>query len=191
MNNFDTNTDAPEIMTDTATGCRIRIPLVRAVEAASGLAWDAARLSWRVIGMDEDEDARGVCVCGQTGLRYLYTIVDDRTGASLHPVGSDCIAHFDDPTMSSAATAFADLAGLKRTIAACGVLGLADLSRRRLSMLHDRGLIDSREFEFLMSMFNRRRGMTSRQAAWADALMGRLTRQLPGVPLDARLGGAA
>lgn len=163
---------------DVATGERLRRSLVEAVVAASGVPWDIARLRWHVTDMTEDETASSECVCGQTGLRYRYTITDDVTGAELYPIGSDCIAHFDVPAMATAASDLADLATLT-TAANSGVLDLkGDLSRRKLALLHRRELLNDREFEFLVSVFNRRREMTAGQAGWVDALMGRLTGEL-------------
>ncbi|WOC12406.1 hypothetical protein MP11Mi_14920 [Gordonia sp. MP11Mi] len=59
------NNICPEIMTDAATGGGIRLALVRAVEDASNLPWDVARLTWRVADMEEDEHADGECACGR------------------------------------------------------------------------------------------------------------------------------
>ncbi|WP_345312516.1 hypothetical protein [Gordonia alkaliphila] len=171
--------DYDQIITDAATGARLRLTLVRAVEAASGLPWDAARLGWRVIGVCVDEEAAGICVCGQTGLRYLYTITDNRSGAELYPIGSGCIAHFGDLTMASAASDFADIALMRAAITIRGTLDLTrDLTRRKLALLHWSGLLNAREVEFLTSMFNRRRPMTPSQARWVESLLGRVSRQL-------------
>lgn len=160
---------------DVATGERLRGSLVEAVVTASRVPWDIARLRWHVTDMTEDETASSECVCGQTGLRYRFTIADDVSGAELFPIGSDCIAHFDVLAMTSAATVLADFAALT-SAARGGVLDLkGDLSRRRLALLHRRGMLADREFEFLVSMFNRRREMTLRQQGWAHALMVRLT----------------
>lgn len=196
MTDHDYDHDDHEAVTDAVTGARLRLSLRRAVEAASGLAWDAARLTWRVTGMSEDDETIGECVCGQTGLRYLYTITDCRTGAELNPIGSDCIEHFGDPELISAASDLADLAALKRVVSVNGVVDLKrDFTRRRLATLERRRMITPAEFEFLVAMFNRRREMTVNQGRWADSLMARLSQQIPCVDLTAsrneRIGGAA
>lgn len=185
-----------EVVTDAVTGVGLRLSLRRAVEAASGLAWDAARMSWRVSGMSEDVESVGECVCGQTGLRYLYNIADSRTGAELYPIGSDCIEHFGDPELMSAASDLADLAALKRAVMVNGTTDLKrDFTRRRLATLERRRMITPAEFEFLIAMFNRRREMTVNQGRWADSLMARLSQQLPCVdltgPRNRLIGGAA
>lgn len=165
---------------DVATDERLRRSLVEAVVTASRVPWDIARLRWHVTDMAEDETASSECVCGQTGLRYLFTITDSVSGAELFPIGSDCINHFDVSSMTAAATGLADLAALT-SAARGGVLDLkGDLSRRKLALLHRRGLLDAREYGFLVLMFNRRREMSVRQAGWADALLGRLTGALTG-----------
>ncbi|OBC01724.1 hypothetical protein [Gordonia sp. 852002-50395_SCH5434458] len=182
MNDRATNDASNDVITDAATGQRLRTSLVRAMEAASGLPWSAARLSWRVAGMTEDEDASSTCVCGQPNLRYLYTIVDDRTGVELHPIGSDCIAHFGDPVMASAATDLANLVALKTAVEKHGALDLKrDLSRFRIALLHRRGLLTAREFGFATDMYNRRRPLTSRQAEWLGTILVRLAAQLAAV----------
>lgn len=165
---------------DVATGKRLRGSLVEAVVTASRVPWDIARLRWHVTDMTEDETASSECVCGQTGLRYRFTIADDVSGAELFPIGSDCITHFGVDAMTAAATDLADLAALT-SAAHDRVLDLKDdLSRRRLALLHRRGTLNAREFEFLTSVFNRRRSLTPRQQGWTDALMARLTGELTG-----------
>jgi hypothetical protein len=34
------------------------------------------------------------CVCGKTGLRTVFTVTNNITSKSLHPIGSKCIEHF-------------------------------------------------------------------------------------------------
>lgn len=53
--------------------------------------WDDAVLEWDIVDCIEDETCSESCVCGKYGLRYLYTIVNDRNGNALHPIGSCCI----------------------------------------------------------------------------------------------------
>ncbi len=56
--------------------------------------WDDAVLEWDIVDCIEDETCSESCVCGKYGLRYLYTIVNDRNGNALHPIGSCCILKF-------------------------------------------------------------------------------------------------
>lgn len=57
--------------------------------------WDDAVLEWDIADCIEDETCSESCVCGKYGLRYLYTIVNDRNGNALHPIGSCCILKFN------------------------------------------------------------------------------------------------
>ncbi|WP_156527561.1 hypothetical protein [Gordonia sp. 852002-51296_SCH5728562-b] len=153
--------------------------LVAAVRAASGgLPWELARLRWWVSGVHEDPDATGVCVCGQVGLRWLYEITDTATGATLSPIGSDCIGRFDDETMTAVARELVELDRMERVVAANHQLGFGDLSRLRIAVLWVYGAVDARERDFLTAMFNRRREMTPRQERWASAILSRACGQL-------------
>lgn len=163
------NNIGPDIITDAATGEGIRLALVRAVEDASGLPWDVARLTWRVSDMEEDEHADGECVCGQTGLRYLYTIADDRTGAVLYPIGSDCIAHFAIDSMTDEVRRLRDLWELASIVESGTALTLKgegrNLTKAKLAALYDEGAFKpsqwnggepARDHDFLLKMFGKR-----------------------------------
>lgn len=185
------NNIEPEIMTDAATGGGIRLALVRAVEDASNLPWDVARLTWRVSDMEEDAD--GECVCGQTGLRYLYTIADDRTGAVLYPIGSDCIAHFAIDSMTDEARRLRDLWELVRVVESGTALILKgegrNLTKAKLAALYDEGAFKpSRwnggdpvcDFDFLLKMFGKRNTPSPAQRRKIDALLSEIAGFLRG-----------
>ena len=95
-----------------------RATLIAAVRRASDdLPWEVARRQWDVVDTDYDADCAGVCVCGQTGLGWLYTITNRETGRTLYPIGSDCIAHFEVDVMMEAARDLAELERLRDCVA--------------------------------------------------------------------------
>ncbi len=57
--------------------------------------WSSAVEEWEISSMEEDEDADGICLCGNTGLRYLYEIKNHKNGNFLFPIGSTCIKKFE------------------------------------------------------------------------------------------------
>ena len=44
------------------------------IEASLADRWAQAVEEWQVVCVEEDPHATGICVCGKTGLVYLYTI---------------------------------------------------------------------------------------------------------------------
>lgn len=60
--------------------------------------WEGARYEWY---MWDCEEGSGECVCGQKGLRYLYTIRNKCTQRLLYPIGSVCIDYFGDEKLST------------------------------------------------------------------------------------------
>lgn len=162
--------------------------LIAAVRAASnGLPWDAARRLWDVAGVDHDPLCTGVCVCGQTGLGWLYTIVNRETGALLAPIGSDCIEHFRVDLMSEQA---ADQRRL-REMAAEAAAGRRQVLRgrartltaARLRVLHAHGAIapsrwnggvSERDLDFLLSMLRKRNEPSSAQLRKVGALVSEI-----------------
>ena len=63
--------------------------------------WHAARLEWRVVHLLIQDDQ--TCVCGHRPITNLYRIANVKTGATLFPIGSVCIQHFDNPEMTRTA----------------------------------------------------------------------------------------
>lgn len=57
--------------------------------------WSYAVVEWEISSMEEDEDAGSICLCGNTGLRYLYEIRNRKNGNFLFPIGSTCIKKFE------------------------------------------------------------------------------------------------
>lgn len=58
------------------------------IAACRANAWAAAVEEWEVVGLEADPTATGMCVCGNTGLRYLYTIRNPKAGQELSRSGA-------------------------------------------------------------------------------------------------------
>ena len=153
-----------------------RAALIAAVRRASDdLPWEVARRQWDVVDTDYDDDCTGVCVCGQTGLGWLYTITNRETRAVLHPIGSDCIAHFAVDVMVEAARDLVELERVRIWVADATHLDLtAHLSRRRLRVLLERGLISRENYDELRTLYNRRRPLTVDEHVRAERLLREL-----------------
>jgi hypothetical protein len=78
-----------------------RYNLERAVVRASeAKKWEDAKKEWIVWCVEEMPDLGGVCVCGQPGLKYLWTIRNVHNGEELYPIGSVCIDYFREVLMT-------------------------------------------------------------------------------------------
>ncbi|NDK90393.1 hypothetical protein GYA93_12510 [Gordonia desulfuricans] len=150
-----------------------RAALIAAVRRESdGLPWEVARRQWDVVDTDYDDDCTGVCVCGQTGLGWLYTITNREAGSMLYPIGSDCIAHFAVDVMVETARDLAELERLRLWVASGVPLDLkTHLSRRRLRVLFERGLVARDDYEMLRASYNRRRPLTVDEHVSAERVL--------------------
>lgn len=63
---------------------------------------ETARNEWCIVNTDEvkDKKDRPHCVCGNPGLRYLYTIRNMLTMEELDPIGSSCIEFIGNDEMT-------------------------------------------------------------------------------------------
>ncbi|MEV7933687.1 hypothetical protein [Curtobacterium sp. NPDC089185] len=67
--------------------------------------WAAPVAEWEVAGLEEEPTSTGTCVCGNTGLRYLYAIRNPGTGHELAPIGSVCVEYFEVPELTEGVSA--------------------------------------------------------------------------------------
>lgn len=149
--------------------------------------WANAVREWYVVGVDEDEDATGKCVCGKEGLRYLFEIRNRHNGNTIWPIGSKCIEKFEDQDMNTDVKCW------------LGVLKLVDRAvrygrRRHISLFEDKKLFSRRliwfmyeqgvfepdryngfdprnDAEFLVDMFNKHDPPTKSQRKKAQAII--------------------
>ena len=66
----------------------------KVIELSESKHWEQAVTEWYVAGCEEDESVSSTCVCGQEGLRYLFTIRNRLNDNELFPIGSHCIHMF-------------------------------------------------------------------------------------------------
>ena len=61
------------------------------LEASRSSFWDSAVQEWVVDDCEEDNTLSSACICGKEGLRYLYTIYNQETRATLFPIPSSSL----------------------------------------------------------------------------------------------------
>ena len=172
--------------------------LQRAVLSASRAnRWAQAVQEWRVIRLEEDPQAQGVCVCGKTGLVYLYTIHNEGSANELFPIGSSCVNLFEVEELDLSVSVFRQLIELRSAFASGQRVDLTKdfFSRALLADLWENGAFPPNEFNhengdndyrFLLDLFNRRRDFTDREQRKVWVLINRTIR--PFVLSDGRLG---
>jgi hypothetical protein len=90
--------------------------------------WAEAVEEWQVVGVEEDPHGTGICVCGKTGLVYLYEIHNQHTDEALSPIGSSCVNLFEVEELNVTVTVLRFLFELRRAFAmGTRVTTLADL----------------------------------------------------------------
>ena len=161
---------------------KVRQGLVGAViEASVADTWTEAVIEWDVDGMAEDDSGLYSCLCGQQGLRYVYTIRNVENGRSLTPIGSECIRKFGRGAMVDDANRLRLLAEMRALAASGRPLDLKrDLTRARLRALHDGGLLDDWAYRFLLDLFNKRATteLSEKQVEWRDKKLAALAQRL-------------
>lgn len=178
-----TDNDDDDAIFAGAFGDRVRTRLVRAVEDASGVPWDLARRRWSVAGVSQ-VDGDGVCVCGQHGLVWLYTIIDGVNDAVLEPIGSSCIEHFGVAGMTDGAARLRAVAEMAEVVRAGGHLVLRgpgrNVSAAKLLALLDEGAFrpsrwnrgyPASDYDFLLRMLRSHFDPSPRQDAKIGALL--------------------
>lgn len=137
------------------------------IAASDADTWKKALLEWDVTSMDEHPTSDGECVCGQTGLLWMYTITNDVNGSELFPIGSSCVNHFGRPDLNRRVDVFRNLQHVKATAGAGDPVEMTTefFSRAALKFLYEEGAFtpDSfnhgdgeNDYEFLLKMFGKR-----------------------------------
>ncbi|OMH32565.1 hypothetical protein [Tersicoccus sp. Bi-70] len=166
------------------------------INASIGDRWATAHREWDLASVDEDPTANAECVCGQTNLRWLYTIANLQTGSELFPIGSSCIQLFERPDLNQKVTVLERLVKIKRAAQSREKITLTReyFTRAVLKDLHVRGAFtpdkfnhyDPREdYDFLLAMFNKRTTMTASQQRKTSVLLNRKVVRF--VSIDERL----
>ncbi len=159
--------------------------------------WAQAVNEWQVVGVEEDSDSAGVCVCGKTGLVYLYTIYNRQTQRTLSPIGSSCVNLFEVEELDLTVSVLRRLFELRARFAAGMAVELTSkyFSRAVLADLWQQGAFPSNEFNrsngdndyrFLLDLFNQRHEITANEARKVWVLLNRTIKDF--VMHDNRLG---
>lgn len=111
-------------------------------------------MEWDVLSQEDIGTPDETCVCRHEGLRYLNTIGNKVTGATLFPIGSTCVKKFDNDAMT---TSMGDLYLLGEAAAAVrsGSLNREVYSRRLIELLGLLEVIEPENVRFLLRLFNR------------------------------------
>ncbi|GIT81872.1 hypothetical protein LLS1_35410 [Leifsonia sp. LS1] len=160
--------------------------------------WGAARREWVVVGVVGDPNSSGVCVCGHTDLRWLFTIRNTHNASELEPIGSVCVNHFEQEDLDRDVNVLPKLLALRLAYAEGRQVTLTSdfFTRGLLDYLDDAGAFfpdqwntteGHEDYWFLTDMFNKRikANITRGQNNKIRALLERRIR--PFVERDQRL----
>ena len=134
------------------------------VKASSSDYWKSAVLEWEISSVQEHPDSEGVCVCGQTNLLWMYTITNTANDASLFPIGSTCVNHFERSDLNRQIAVFRKLVELRGAAREGNEITLSTdyFSRAVLDYLGDAGVFTPDQYnhqdgwsdwDFLRKMF--------------------------------------
>lgn len=137
------------------------------LEASRSSFWDSAVQEWVVDDCEEDNTLSSACICGKEKLRYLYTIFNRETGATLYPIGSCCIKKFEREDMNEEISVTEDMFRLLHAIRDREYIRLTSdfFSRKLLKKLYDEGAFipnqynrfdGYNDYQFMLDMFNKR-----------------------------------
>ncbi|MGM7669277.1 hypothetical protein [Microbacterium sp. A93] len=167
------------------------------IDASLSDNWSDAVEEWQVVGVEEDQRRTGICVCGKTGLLYLYTIFNRQTQQSLVPIGSQCIRLFEVDELNTSVNVLEQLLKLRAAYAAGDRVDLTSeyFSRGVLAYLWENGAFPANKFnrangdndyKFLLDGFNQRHELTENEKRKVWVLVNKTIK--PFVMTDERLG---
>lgn len=137
------------------------------IAASDAGTWKKALLEWEVASLEEHPTSDGECVCGQTGLLWMYTITNEVNGAELYPIGSSCVNHFGRTDLNRRVDVLHKLAFVQATANAGKPVEMTTefFSRAALKFLFEEGAFTpdsfnhgdgANDYEFLLKMFGKR-----------------------------------
>lgn len=141
------------------------------IDASVSNTWSQAVDEWEVTSVEEDQRGTGICVCGKTGLRYLYAVHNRQTERTLFPIGSSCVNLFEVEELNVSVDVLRRLLELRDAFAARKRIELTAeyFSRSVLADLWERGAFPPNKFnrrngtndyKFLLDLFNQRHAFT-------------------------------
>lgn len=147
--------------------------------------WADAVMEWEVVGVEYDHAQGGVCVCGKTELVELFTIVNQRNGARLFPIGSVCVNKFGRSDLDQEVNVLKRFLHLREAITTHEWIELTSeyFSRALIRDLYDQGAFPPNQWnggdgwgdcDFLLKMFNKhdKEAITAAQNRKIRALLG-------------------
>lgn len=167
------------------------------LDASLSNSWAKAVEEWQVVAVEEDPDGTGICVCGKTGLVYLYTIRNTQTDWTLFPIGSSCVNLFEVEELDTSVTVLRRLFDLRAAYETGKRVDLTSdyFSRAVLADLWQNGAFPPNEYnrgngdndyKFLLDLFNQHHEFTERERAKVWVLLNRTIKTF--VLEDKRLG---
>jgi len=166
------------------------------INASVANAWAPAVQEWQVVGVEEDPQSTGWCVCGKSNLRYLYRIENRHTYDTLFPIGSVCVNLFEVEALDRDVAVLRRLFDLRTAFAAGQRVQLTNnyFTRNVLADLWERGAFPDNhynrsngenDYKFLLDMFNQRHPPTDNEDSKIWVLINRTIK--PFVLQDERL----
>lgn len=167
------------------------------IEASLSNNWAQAVQEWQVVSVEEDPNHTGICVCGKTSLRYLYTIHNWKTQQSLFPIGSQCVNLFEVEELDVSVNLLHQLLKLRSAYATSKSVELTSeyFSRALLAELWQNeafppngfnGGNGYNDYKFLLGMFNQHHDFTPKERGKVWVLLNKTIKKF--VMEDPRLG---
>ena len=142
--------------------------------------WEEAVDEWEIIECHIDKNVEEICICGQEGLRYCYTIRNRLNGKNLYPIGSSCILQFERNDLKQIIRIYEQLFHICAKYYNHEKITLNDFSRGLLKFFLAanvfQGTLYNRfnpknDYEFMLKMFNRRLEPAQRQQSKINAII--------------------
>ena len=146
--------------------------------------WESAKHEWYVSDCIVDEALSGTCVCGKEGLRYLYSLTNEKTGSVLYPIGSSCIKKFERNDLDDDTSCWQQALRLMDEAARLGRRGIVEIdsgfySRKLIWFMYEEDVFKPSKYNdgqpyadylFMLDMFNSK-GFTEKQRRKCNTLI--------------------
>lgn len=150
------------------------------IEASENRFWEEAVCEWEIMDCYIDENRKSVCICGQEGLKYCFTIQNRYNGNILYSIGSSCINQFGRSDLKQIVSVYEQMFNIRTKYYRREKIVLKDFSRRLLQFLYEEDIFrptsynhfnPEQDYKFLLSMFNQRTEPSARQQAKINAII--------------------
>lgn len=142
-----------------------------------------AALEWSVTDCEEDDTNSAKCICGKENLRYLFTIINDKNGNQLFPIGSTCIKKFKRNDLDEITSINIALFKLLHAVSTNAFISLDTelFTRKLIYHLYKKGAFNTSynnfdgaaDYDFFLKMFNKRdkRSISQKQDGKIKAIL--------------------